>query len=60
MARDHRYVLFNNGEFFDLENDIDQKSPLKMDELSRKEKKIQKRLRKELESSGSLILSNSI
>ncbi len=24
MARDHRYVLFNNGDFFDLEMDIDQ------------------------------------
>jgi len=58
MARDHRYVLFNNGDFFDLENDIDQKSPLKMGDLSRKEKKIHKRLLKELVSSGSLMTKN--
>ena len=58
MARDHRYVLFNNGDFFDLQNDIDQKSPLKLDALSRKEKKIHKRLRKALESSGSLMTNN--
>jgi arylsulfatase A len=60
MARDHRYVLFNNGDFFDLENDIDQKSPLDIGGLSRKEKKIRKRLQKELESSGSLTTENSI
>ncbi len=60
MARDQRYVLFNNGDFFDLENDIDQESPLKIGELSRKEKKIHKRLQKELESSGSLMTNNTL
>ena len=60
MARDHRYVLFNNGDFFDVEHDIDQKSPLNIGELSRKEKKIHKRLQKELDSSGSLTVNNSI
>ncbi len=60
MARDHRYVLFNNGDFFDLENDIDQKSPLNIGELSRKEKKIHKRLQKELASSGSLMKNNTL
>ena len=54
MARDNRYVLFNNGEFYDLERDINQTAPLAFDQLSRREKKIHKRLRKELESSGSL------
>ncbi len=54
MARNHRYVLFNNGDFFDLENDIDQTAPLLMDQLSRKERKIHGRLKKELETSGSL------
>ncbi len=60
MARNHRYVLFNNGDFFNLETDIDQKSPLDYGELSRKEKKIHKRLQKELESSGSLTTNNTI
>ena len=60
MARDHRYVLFNNGDFFDLENDIDQKSPLSISELSKKEKKIRKRLQKELVSSGSLTANNTL
>ena len=60
MARDHRYVLFNNGDFFDVEHDIDQKSPLNIGELSRKEKKTHKRLQKELDSSGSLTVNNSI
>jgi arylsulfatase A len=60
MARNHRYVLFNNGDFFDLENDIDQTSPLDVDKLSRKEKKIHKRLKKELESSGSLATNNTL
>jgi len=60
MARNHRYVLFNNGDFFDLGNDIDQTSPLDVDKLSRKEKKIHKRLKKELESSGSLATNNTL
>jgi len=60
MARDQRYVLFNNGDFFDLKTDIDQKSPLNYGELSRKEKKIHKRLQKELEFSGSLPTNNTI
>ncbi len=60
MARDHRYVLFNNGDFFDLERDIVQTSPLDPDQLSRKEKKIHKRLKKELESSGSLAKNDAI
>ncbi len=60
MARDHRYVLFNNGDFFDLEMDIDQTSPLDLDRLSRKENKIHKRLKKELVSSGSLKENDAI
>jgi arylsulfatase A len=60
MARNQRHVLFNNGDFFDLETDIDQTSPLDIDNLSRKENKIHKRLKKELESSGSLTANNSI
>jgi arylsulfatase A len=60
MARDHRYVLFNNGDFFDLETDIDQTSPIDYDNLSRKEKKVHKRLKKELESSGSLVKNNAV
>jgi arylsulfatase A len=59
-ARNERYVLFDNGDFFDLETDIDQKSPLEMDELSRKERKIHKQLKKELESSGSLATRNTL
>jgi arylsulfatase A len=60
MARDHRYVLFNNGDFFDLEKDIEQLNPLDIGKLSRKEMKIHKRLKKELESTGSLTSDNSI
>ena len=59
MARDHRYVLFNNGDFFNLENDIDQESPLDYGELSRQEKKIHKKLQQALESSGSLNINNT-
>lgn len=59
MARDHHYVLFNNGDFFNLENDIDQASPLGYGELSRQEKKINKKLQKALESSGSLNVNNT-
>jgi arylsulfatase A len=54
MARNERYVLFNNGEFFDLNRDIDQALPLDTDRLTRKERRVLRRLGRELESSGSL------
>jgi arylsulfatase A len=60
MARNERYVLFDNGDFFDLQTDIDQTTPLEFDSLTRKEKKIHKRLKKELEKSGSLTKKDTI
>jgi arylsulfatase A len=60
MARNQRYVLFDNGDFFDLEKDMEQASPLHPGNLTRKERKIHKRLLKELESSGSLLKKGAV
>jgi arylsulfatase A len=54
MARNERYALFNNGDFFDLQTDIDQARPMDLNSLSRNEKRIHKLLEKELIKSGSL------
>lgn len=50
FARTHRYKLYRDGEFYDVENDVLEEHPLHTDELSSESLTVKNRLREVIDS----------